>query len=165
MIGHMQLVFEVVPADGASSFEVALTLVVVIASTLISLVTFLTGLRSRGSKREAQLRMPLESKLDEVLSLSNRLMTLNREVQAEFDLQLVATKKAQQDARDAAAIASQNEEQRKAMEKLVSAQLDAVLARTTRADRRFQIIVATVSFLLGVGVTIAGIFITQVLFA
>lgn len=127
------------------------------------IASFLYGLLSRGATREAKLRIPLEEKLGEVLDLSTRLAVLNKEVQAEFDLQLAATKKAQQDATDAAAIASQNEEQRQAMEALVSAQMDEVLKRTGKSDRRFQLVVASVSFALGILVSLGTTWITQLI--
>ena len=132
----------------------AVTLVAV-ATAIVGLVTGLISNRRAASKGQATKKVPsqLDAKLDRILTLSHELTALNGEVQSAFALQLAATEKAQREAKEAAAIAALNAEQREAAEAMVASQIDLALQRSGRKDRRFQIAVAIVSFLLGIATT------------
>lgn len=85
-----------------------------------------------------------------ISELSLLLGSLNKEVQAEFELQIAATQKAKEDAEHAKALASLNDEQRAAAERLVGAQVEQAFATNGKRDRRFQFWLSFFSFVAGV---------------
>ena len=100
------------------------------------------------------IAVPLQQKMDRIVSLTDGLSALNSEVQAEFELQRAATEKAKQEAEHAEAIAALNETQRAAAAAMVKSQLDASLATNGKSDRKFQVWLSIGSFFAGILVAI-----------
>lgn len=137
------------------------TLTTMLIATAVAGVGFVFSSVMARRARRAQQRLraqtvavPLQQKMDLIVSLTDRLSDLNAEVQAEFALQRAATEKAKQEAEHAEAIAALNDTQRAAAAAMVKSQLDASLATNGKRDRKFQIWLSIGSFLAGVLVAV-----------
>jgi len=108
----------------------------------------------RRRARAEKSQQPLDEKLELIQTMGKMLSSLNQEIQAEFALQLAATKEAQRQAEDAAAIAALNEEGRRAAELVVASQIETALATNSKSERKFQVLVSLISFFAGVIATI-----------
>lgn len=128
--------------------------IILIGAALAGLFTGFVGQRRGRRAMEMAVEAPLEAKLARVVALSTQLNALNKEVQAEFDLQIAATERAKVEAQQAEALAALSKEQRDAAAAMVKAALDSSLATNGKKDRRFQIVLSVVSFLLGVVVAL-----------
>lgn len=102
----------------------------------------------------------LDAKITKAHALSEQAAKLNAEVKAEFDLQFAAAKKAKADAEtarreanDAEAVKKQYDAAIEAARGVISTELEGVVTKNTKAERRFQIRVALFSFLGGVVAT------------
>lgn len=107
-------------------------------------------------RRSTPEPIALEMKLGRIVDLSEELAQINKEVQAEFDLQIAATRKAQAEAEQASRLASLSEEQRKATERMVAAQIEGALTKSTKSERRFQVLIAIAAFFAGIAASVIG---------
>jgi hypothetical protein len=96
----------------------------------------------------------IESKIRDVARMSGSISQLNGEIQAELDLQRIETERLKKEATTAQEVSAMNAEALAAARTLVQSELQTVLKVNGKADRRFQVIVAAISFALGVGATI-----------
>jgi ABC-type transport system involved in cytochrome bd biosynthesis fused ATPase/permease subunit len=135
-------------------------LFVLIGAVGIALNILVSRLEKRRKQQEIEARGPLDAKLTKIVELSSELNSLNSEVKAEFDLQLAATKKAQQDAKEAEAIAALNAEERRAAQAMVESAMDLALSKNGKRERAFQIWLAVGSFVAGV---VSSVIVTMVL--
>lgn len=102
----------------------------------------------------------LDAKIAKARALSDEAARLNAEVKSEFDLQFAAAKKAKADAEtarreanDAEAVKKEYDAAIEAARGVISTELEGVVTKNAKADRRFQILVALASFLAGVTAT------------
>ncbi|MFJ4224973.1 hypothetical protein [Microbacterium sp. NPDC089695] len=112
------------------------------------------------NRRPSKAKESLDAKIAKAHQLSEQAAKLNAEVKSEFDLQFAAAKKAKSDAEtarreanDAEAVKKQYDAAIEAARGVISTELEGVVTRNTKAERRFQIIVAVISFLAGVVTT------------
>ncbi len=96
----------------------------------------------------------LDEKVAHVANMSRDLARLNSEIRQEFELQMVEVKRLQTDATNAREVASLSDQALSAAEALVASQMERALTKAGRADRLFQIVVAIISFVVGIGATL-----------
>jgi len=101
---------------------------------------------------------PLDDKLARAVRASEQLATLTGEITEALDAQVAETKRLQADAAEAKAFMSANEEVVVAMRAMLRSELREELKSEFnargRSDKKFQIGLAIVSFVVGIGGTI-----------
>lgn len=147
------------PLNDLTSVIVGAVLAAVVA-TVFTVLGTIASRREASKRRDLVNETPLETKIALIAVTSGELSRLNREIQDEFKVQLAETERLKREAEDAKGIAALNDEALKAAQSLIG----STYAKTVKGDRRFQVIVAAVSFVLGIGATVAVSLIFQALF-
>ena len=137
-----------------SPFFSAFVSTLAVGSAVAGLVAVGTeGIRNRLRKRKPEITADLPTKIELVAMTTRELSRLNAEIQAEFEAQLIETRRLQDQAAEAQRVAALNADAVKAVEAVAETALGKVYAKQTRKDRRFTVVMTVLGFAGGSIVT------------
>ena len=127
-----------------------------IAAATIFPIELIGRLRAERARRTVTKPLPpLEEKIQLVATLSGQLSRLNSEIEDEFKLQKAEVGRLSAEADHARKVAALNQDALDAANAVAERQFGALLDSKSKSDRRFQIVVAIVSFGAGIFATLA----------